>query len=244
MLMDSHRILLDGATNARDLGGFPAENGKTTRTGLFIRCDATHRLSEKDIFCLKDTGVKTVIDLRGPDELVEKPSLLMDQDFLEYKNVTLLDQLREEASRHETPIDLGLLYIQMLETSKIGFGRLFQLFLQSSEKGGCLFHCAAGKDRTGLSAMLLLMLAGVPDDLIEADYHATEIYQADARKALLDELKEEGITVPEELFLAPSSAIRKAMQHIRDTYGSARKYLLSCGFKECDCALLVERFTV
>lgn len=244
MNMDSHRILLEGATNARDLGGFPATNGKTTRKGLFIRCDATHSLTENDIRLLKDTGVRCVIDLRGPDELLEKPSLLMNQDFLEYRNVTLLDQLKAEAERGEKTIDIGELYVQMLETSKIGFGRLFQLFLQSSDKGGCLFHCAAGKDRTGLSAMLLLMLAGVPDDLIVKDYHATEIYQESARKALLEDLKREGITFPEELFLAPPSAIQKAMQHIRTCYGTAKDYLFTCGFKNCDCETLTNRFTV
>ena len=137
---------------------------------------------------------------------------------------------------------MGDMYIDLLETSKIRFGRVFQLFTAHMHNGTCLFHCMAGKDRTGLVSMLLLELANVDDDIIIEDYAATQVFQEDLRIQQLEFLEQQGISVPERVLLSEPQNIEAALSHLRLRYGGARGYLKECGIKNDDLDSLIWHF--
>lgn len=242
--IEQHLLPLVGATNARDLGGYETKDGRHTRKNLFIRCDNTHQLTQNDLTYLRSIGLALVIDLRSPEELLKAPSVFNGQREIAYKNVTMLDHLQSAMFQGNIPDSIGELYIQILESSKIGFGRIFQLFLKYSSDGACLFHCSAGKDRTGLVSMLLLEIAGVADDIIIADYAATQVFQENARTLQLEMLRSQHLDIPEWVLMSEPHNMEMALSHLRLRYGSARRYLKECGIKGEDLDLLVSRFVV
>ena len=167
--IEKHLLPLTGAHNTRELGGYPTRDGRFTKKGCFLRGDNTNHLTQSDIDFLRGYPVVLAVDLRSAGELLKAPSLLEKVPDIHYKNVTMADEMNSNEFLGVFPDTMGDMYIDLLETSKIRFGRVFQLFTAHMHNGTCLFHCMAGKDRTGLVSMLLLELANVDDDIINED---------------------------------------------------------------------------
>ena len=89
--VDEHRLLLQGARNLRDLGGYRTEDGRVTRKGLFFRSDSTARLTDEDIRAIRDAGVSLAVDLRSPSEAEHSPSRLRGVMGIDYRVVPLYD---------------------------------------------------------------------------------------------------------------------------------------------------------
>ena len=123
------------------------------------------------------------------------------------------------------------LYIASLDAARPAFGRVFRLLAGQSE-GACLFHCTAGKDRTGMVAMLLLGLAGVPDEVIVADYAATENYMAEVSAGIRARMTALGVQVPDYTLRADPESMRATLAHLREKFGDAASYLRLCGVPE------------
>jgi len=163
--------------NVRDLGGFATKDGQITAFGRFLRADAPVRLDADDLHKLLDYPVRTVIDLRCPNELNGLPYILRDQPNINYFHIPLLGPDLDKAMASVKLIDsngekVGLpdLYIHLLEHSQNTLGQVFKCLANADPNGASLFHCSHGKDRTGLVAALLLLLAGVADKEIIDNY--------------------------------------------------------------------------
>ena len=160
----------DGIFNARDLGGLRAADGRTTRAGALVRSDALTRLTEAGWAALYDHDVRTIIDLRNDFERVagETPRPV-DIDLVHLPLDPLADKEfwapYAESGLHSTPI----YYEPLLRRHPHLVADLVST-VTGARQGGVLFHCASGRDRTGLTALLLLALVGVPADLIADDY--------------------------------------------------------------------------
>lgn len=113
---------------------------------------------------------------------------------IDYRVVSLYDGIHSAMFEGKLPDSLGEMYIELLEESKERMAELFRLFLSAT--GASLFHCAAGKDRTGVVAMLLLKLARVPDETIILDYSVTERYIEEFTRLKIEELHSRGIFLP------------------------------------------------
>lgn len=164
------RIELDGPINFRDLGGPPALGG-VVRHGVAFRSDGLHTMSHADLDIVTGRlGIRRVIDLRSEAERSDPGlGLLVDAD-VETHHVPLLDQISELWSGAE--VRLLDLYRSMLDDSADRFARAIHLVAHAD--GPVVFHCAAGKDRTGVLAALVLGLVGVDDRDICADYAASD----------------------------------------------------------------------
>lgn len=241
--IEKHLLPLEGAHNVRELGGYETKDGRCTKKGCFLRGDNTNQLTQSDIDFLCGYPVSLAIDLRSAGELVKAPSLLAKIPDIHYQNVTMADEMNSNEFLGVFPDTMGELYINLLESSKIRFGRVFQLFISHMDRGACLFHCMAGKDRTGLVSMLLLELANVSDDIIIEDYAATQVFQKELRTCQMALLKEQGIDVPERVLLSEPQNMETALSHLRLRYGGARGYLKECGIKNDDLDSLVWHFT-
>lgn len=161
------RIICANVNNMRDLGGYANREGKVIKFNRFIRSSLPYDMSDEEINYLLDNDIKTVIDLRNKDEVSRKRNCLDKVEF-DYYNVNLKG---DKCPEIESDIAAG--YIMILE-NKETMSEVFHII--ASCDGGVLFNCSAGKDRTGVVAMILLLLADVYDDDIIADYSVSYVY--------------------------------------------------------------------
>jgi len=163
------RIPLGKMMNLRDLGGYPLPGGGHTAWGRVLRGDNPSGLTEAELQWLRDRAITTVVDLRSAQELERRPDQLRDCPGFTYWHVPLVGGERLP----NLEADVGKSYFEMLERREHP-AQALRVIAQAP--GGVLFHCMAGKDRTGCIAALLLSLAGVKREDILADYQMTEIY--------------------------------------------------------------------
>lgn len=227
------RLPLENAYNVRELGGYPASNKKTTKTQAFLRSDDVTYLKESDIDYLLDYGVTSVIDLRSDYELERAPNPFANIDRVQFLHAPLLVIDRDLMRGPEVFIDmfskaeegiLAQMYVEILKDRKESLRQIFEFI--AKQEGCVLFHCTAGKDRTGVLAMLLLGLVEVDRADIIANYMVSEIYnEANSRKQVMNVPLE----FPEDLSFSRPQFIARAYDYVVDHYGNIQNYLLSIG---------------
>ena len=219
----SNPLPLSGARNVRDLGGYSLPDGGSTAAGVFLRADGLHSLSEADWNTLIDYGVGRVVDLRGVEEANRQPDQIPEQCAIRYFHVPLLDQMNSSAFRGPLPGSMGELYCSLLDNSAADLGRVMELLAQQDE-GAALFHCSAGKDRTGVIAMLLLKLAGVPDAEVIEDYSVSEIYMNELFAQQRYAAAQAGFQIPDYMLQSRPEEMIYTLEHLQRAYGSAEAY--------------------
>lgn len=171
-------IPLEGTTNVRDLGGWPTRDGRQVKFGQVFRAARLARITETDTRALKALGLRTVVDLRGADERAKVPNV--GHGFNEISlaiEPSIGPRLREMADKGEgTAEEMRAMMARAYATYAIEWSAqyraLFTLLL-TEQRVPLLFHCTAGKDRTGFGAALILAALGVREDAIREDYLAT-----------------------------------------------------------------------
>ena len=151
--------------NARDLGGLPLPKGETVR-GRFFRAPRLDGLDAAGWADLQDAGVRTIVDLRNDDEIapLELPPGVVRRSH------PIEDQShRQFMDRWGQLLNSPIYYSDNLAYWPERIVAVFRAFAEAPP-GGIVFHCSAGRDRTGLVSALLLTLAGVDDEEIVADY--------------------------------------------------------------------------
>src|SRR5436190_12992552 len=163
----TRHVRLDAAFNFRDLGGYPTGDGRQTRWRSLFRADGLHRLTEADLAIMRGIGLCTVIDLRTESELTERGRFPVDAHPVGYHHLSLMDVIWDPAQAppaHEPATEFLLTrYIEMIGGAEERFAEAFRI-LGRPHALPAVFHCAAGKDRTGVLAGLLLSSLGVSDD--------------------------------------------------------------------------------
>src|SRR5476649_812830 len=173
-------VALEGGSNFRDLGGYRTTDGHTVRKGVVFRSAHLGTLTDRDRAALGRLGVRTVVDLRGVDEAAETPhridgtgarivgahieprigekirAAVEDGSASPFLMMQYLTEHYRDYPRHCTP----------------GFRTLFATLSDGTHRP-LVFHCTAGKDRTGFASALLLTLLGVPWDTVMEDYLRT-----------------------------------------------------------------------
>lgn len=231
MQIDLPRVIaLEASSNLRDLGGYPTEDGGRVRHGVVFRAPALVRLSPADEAAVARLGIRTVCDFRGVRESelqpVELPGARHEKLPIEPSvGAGLHDILRTgQASGHITPDDM----LELLRTAYEAYAlasheryrALFALLLDEANLP-LLFHCSAGKDRTGFGAALLLTALGVPWEHVVADYLATNaLWRREIARNF--ELPE---GVKEALLSANALLLESAFAAISRNYGGTEAYL-------------------
>lgn len=236
------RLPLDGALNVRELGGYPTANGSQTQYHRFLRSDCLNRLSTYDVRFLYDYGVRAVIDLRDASEVADSPDSLLGSDVA-YANIPLLEFNAAEAEKVQKHLDentfsMEAIYRHILEHYE-GVRACFR-FMADAPEGCILFHCAVGKDRTGILAMLLLSLAGVDKWDIVADYVQTW------PNLMRDEaFREDWYDPARALYRSGMSSapefIEFAYDALEEEHHGVEGYLLECGVPDQDVAKVRQR---
>lgn len=172
-------ILLPHAFNVRDLGGFVTESGKTVRWHKLYRADGLYELTDEEWKTLYDLGVRTVVDLRSlsetetmPDRVPEGISWVhcpLQAEEMDFQNLDRGAMASFRRSMAESYTDMVTKTPQLL-------AKALCAVVNGLQNGAVIFHCTAGKDRTGVLAASILHLLGANDADILADYMVSELY--------------------------------------------------------------------
>lgn len=215
------RIRLGKMLNLRDLGGYPASGGKTTRWGRLLRGDNPAGLSQADRNWLLERGITTVIDLRSPAEMEKLPDELAGQPGFACRHLPLSGGVKLP---HEEEL-VGWGYFQMLERKEEVAAVLAAI---ADAPGGVLFHCMAGKDRTGCVAALLLTLAGVDRLDILADYQVSETYI----RPVIQWMRQTQENLPAYVGASRTEYLEDCLNRLEGAYGSVPDYLRAAGLSK------------
>lgn len=229
-------VALDAVHNFRDLGGYPTASGRTTRWRTLFRADGLYRLTTDDLEVVRGLGLRTVIDLRTEQELTNSGRFPVEYHPITFHHVPVIDStwtgLPIDEVRDRDPAEfLEWAYLDMLNQTPERFARAFE-HLCEAEVLPAVFHCAAGKDRTGVLSMLVLGALGVPDDIIVADYalttEATERMREWARRESPD-LSRRLADVPAAFVASVPEAMRRVIDIVNERHGSLRGLVHALG---------------
>jgi protein-tyrosine phosphatase len=163
-------LRIPGLLNARDLGGYPTLDGAQTRARSLVRADDLAQLTPEGVEALRRYGVETILDLRWPEEAARYPSpVAAALPRVRYERVSLLTHTEDEWRLRSRDVSKELWKCGALEHVRAELREVLAVIAAASP-GPLLFHCVAGKDRTGVLAALLLALAEVTPAAIAADY--------------------------------------------------------------------------
>jgi protein-tyrosine phosphatase len=225
----------------RDIGGYATIDGRMTVYNRFFRSSALYGMTKDDQRQMYDLGVRTVIDVRTAEEIIEQGCTQLDSSFA----INLLHV--PMVSRHQALYELSAVsrseaLISGIEQVHPFFAQFFEIL--SSVDHAVVFHCSLGIDRTGLITAMLLDIAGVAHEEIISDFSRTNIYLA-PRLPLLRQRRPSYLTPQqfEQLIVAHPQAMRDLLQYIYQKYGNARNFLLHIGVKGQHIDQVVHRIT-
>lgn len=221
---------LVGAHNVRDLGGLPAGD-RRVRPGVLLRGDHLDDLTEDDLAVVRDRiGLRGIVDLRSSAE-VDAPQEWVGAYGISRLHLPLIDLtgFATRAAQQVEPEDLGTVYGRMLDEAAHGVAAVLRFALEDGHTP-VLVHCAAGKDRTGITVAVLLAAAGVDEPAIVADYVATgqrldRIHAALNRRALYRDMVRPGAPTAG----VTSAAIEGVLAALRAHPGGAQGFLETHG---------------
>jgi hypothetical protein len=251
---DARLVALEGSFNFRDLGGYPARDGRSVRWGRLFRSDALHELTPDDVGRLRELGLRTVIDLRTERELERSGRGPLGPEGLAFHHLAVVEEGRSvdppsggasvgESIAAPAPSgdDLAERYLWYLEVGGGALARALTL-LGSREDYPLVFHCAAGKDRTGVLAALVLEIVGVDREAIVADYVIT----AERIQLILERWKAEPgfaermAEVPPSRFSVEAPTMEGFLDGVASRYGGARAWAIGAGVPASTLDQMVE----
>ncbi|MEY4529455.1 MAG: hypothetical protein RLZZ156_176 [Deinococcota bacterium] len=216
-------IELAGVHNYRDLGGLETDTG-TTVFGRVIRGESPHHLTPLAFEQLRDMGLQAVIDLRGHSELEQHPNPFATHDQVTYHHIPLFAALQKLAGQtpQTSPPSLEKMYIATLEFCQEALRQALLVVANSS--GLVLLHCTAGKDRTGLVAMLLAGVSGASREAIVADYAQTADASVMLEQLRLDSIQN-GQEIPAHLLEAKPETMLAVLDYLEQKHGGIVGYV-------------------
>lgn len=246
VLADDRRLVaLDGVHNFRDLGGYPACGG-TTRWGMVYRADGLQRLTADDLIALRERGLSMVIDLRTDGEINERGRYPIEQHAVAYHHLPVLDRTWQAEDVPEFGTDHDFLMWAYRDMLRVGGDKLAAALgiIATADATPLVFHCAAGKDRTGLLAALLLSILGVPDNYIAADYAKTEEGMVRMRAWAMEQSPEAAARMassPQHYYASPPGVIHTLLAELRQEHGSVIDFVGGIGVSDATITALRDR---
>jgi hypothetical protein len=225
--LDRH-LPFEAVFNFRDLGGYATADGRSVRWRTVFRADGVHRLSIDDLAPL---GVRTVLDLRTHDEL-ERGRFA--HDSIGYHHLPILQKPWSEQG-FEGELDavtfLAERYIDMLDEGRDSISRALHIMSEPASLP-LVFHCAAGKDRTGVVAAVVLSVLGVRDDDIAADYSLSRLGMSRFKEWIIATFPDYADSMsqqPDVFLAAPAEAMHLFLERVRGLFGSVDAYVAGLG---------------
>ncbi|WP_419912614.1 tyrosine-protein phosphatase [Candidatus Poriferisodalis sp.] len=223
-------ITLEGANNCRDIGGYPAGGGRHVRMGALFRSDRLSALSLDDLEELGSRGIRTVVDFRAGPEIERDRSRLWPGVTSHISlpvgdtvdgDISMVDQIFEGRLRSVSEDDMAGLYLQMIGSYGERFAQLVAIAADVDHLP-MLFHCTAGKDRSGIASALLLEALGVARETVLDDYCLSNELRSHQRiKELAPEFARINIDIDDvrAILSAPRGVMSAVLAEIDDRFG-------------------------
>jgi len=225
------RVLpIEGTYNFRDVGGYPALDGRRTRRRMLYRSDALHRLTPAAQASLLNLGVRTIVDLRFPAECASAPCVFQYSQGLQYRAMPLFEDPRRIA--RATVPELDAIYRLIVDTRQ---AQLVGILEALSTPGAlpAVVNCTAGKDRTGVVIAAILSLLGVPSETIVEDFAASGPLLADSdlpdtvRARVAASGGDPAMAL--RLLASPPEHMQRLLDYVDVTYGGVESLLRQAG---------------
>lgn len=188
--MNLRHIPMDGPQNFRDLGGFLNRDGRMVAWNRLYRADGLSALSERDEALLRKLNIRTIVDLRGTSEQKAMPDRVPED--VRYCACPMMreDPAAPDQAARSFAMSLKVGYLKMIQGSPERVGCAANAVMEGLEQGAVVFHCTAGKDRTGVLAAVLLLLLNVAEGDIVADYQVSYTYNANGINRMIERIPE------------------------------------------------------
>jgi protein-tyrosine phosphatase len=231
--MNPRRLHWPDCQNTRDLGGLPMPGG-VTRSRVLIRSDHLGLLNASGREGLHAYGVTTVLDLRSDGEIARSPSPFAGGVGATYLHRPLIDD--QNMNNIGDATDMLERYLFILDNRPEAFAEVFTTLAHA--RGTVLFHCFAGKDRTGLVAAMLLALAGVSPEVIAADYGETDVQLAKQYEIWINEAEPDRRESFRNELHCPPERILGVLGHLDRQWGGVAGYLEGAGVSPAEIDLI------
>lgn len=230
------QLLLEGAYNIRDIGGYRTSDGQRTRWGKFLRGDNLNNLPPESQTALIDYGIRTVIDLRTTIGLQKEPDVFASSSVVVYYHHNMNGD-EPTSSSENAPENMYLSmksYAHKLDQRRSQIIETIET-LASPGVLPALVHCWAGMGRTGVITALVLGLLGVPAETIAEDYALSACFYVNRDLKGLPPLP--GVTPREtigeyQLHHCRPESMLELLQHVDERYGGIKEYALNGGLKQ------------
>jgi protein-tyrosine phosphatase len=240
LVVAERRVAVTGTLNFRDLGGYRGLDGRRVRWGRVYRSDNLASVDAAGWTSIADLGVRAVYDLRHEAERDRAPSQIPSGMRIAHHHLPiggeaaeapdLIELLRTDPGRFDLAFMVEMNRTLLNEHAAV-FGSLLTNLADTAQLPA-IFHCTAGKDRTGTAAALLLGVLGVSRETVLDDYELTTAYRSVHRiEQVRPRLEEAGIDVEQvRAFLsAPRPALATALEELDQTHGTVEHYLATAG---------------
>lgn len=224
-IMAERHLPMAGGFNFRDLGGYRMQDGRYVKWGRLLRSDEMNNLTDEDLVYLASVPLVSVVDFRSEEEIAKALDRLPETVAHHYAYSIAPGNLSATMTRMPTA-DEGVSLMEEMnrifvtDPQVVGqYRRLFEL-LSDGDNLPLLFHCTAGKDRTGIASALILYALGADDHTVMQDYLLSNQYVARKYEALVKRFPD-----LEPLFGVRESYLQAALDEIRSRYGSVLEYL-------------------
>jgi protein-tyrosine phosphatase len=225
--VSEREVALEGAVNFRDLGGYTTTDYRRLSMGRIYRAGDISKLSDADMEELKRRKIYTVVDFRSEEEATAAPDrLLPGADYLRLAvgSGNPADFFKGRTSGSEAMIA----FYSDISVFKEKYRPFFRKLLMLPDTSAIVFHCSAGKDRTGIAAALLLYALDIPIETILADYAATNYFRRKKKKKIINHLvNDHGIDhqIAVEFMDANPLYLESAFNALKRKYGSVDLFL-------------------
>ena len=232
---DHRKILLDGTSNTRELGGYKTEDGRSLKWGVLYRSDKLSELTDADQEYLLQLGIKRVIDFRSSEEKQNEPDQL--PSTLKYIEMPIeadgaIRPKVEAILKGDLNEDIGAILVETNKEFISDFSGVYKGFIESliENQEPTLFHCTAGKDRAGFAAALVLLTIGVPEKIVIEDYMKTNKYTEETIQDYINKINLYSLGSVDAEILRPllgveERFIRAALDEIKQKYGSVENFI-------------------
>jgi protein-tyrosine phosphatase len=226
-------VALEGCFNFRDLGGYPTVDGRMVLPERLYRADGPHALTDDDITKLRTLALTTVIDLRTPQEVDDRGCFVTVLEDIVELHLPMVDVLpdTDDLPTWTNPEVVATRYRAMLASGEQAVAEALGV-LAESDSYPAMFHCSAGKDRTGILSAVLLGMLGVDDATIVADYalSAAAMYRLlDHYRRAYPDADEQLSRVAPAMVAAHPEAMASFLAGVRREYGSFDGYAQRIG---------------
>jgi protein-tyrosine phosphatase len=228
----SKGFILSTQPNFRDLGGIQTKQGTKIKPGLIFRSGDLSMLDDRDVALLEEMDLRTIVDFRSDREISKRPDRLIPtvvnrihlpiEDAARELAMRLFDDRNAEGLKQLLVDD----YRRMIREHTDAFRGLFSA-LQEEDHLPLVFHCAAGKDRTGMAAWFLLTALDVPEEIIREDYLATNIFSKSFADKIVAKIEAQGMhgEIMRPLLEVREEYIDAALEVIEKEFGGMERFL-------------------